>query len=297
MAPEPISKGFQRSANITFLRDLEEYQKETWWNSVCARTTSKSASEMYEWLAGLPGMKEWLGERTLERLSKYDYSIPNKDWEDTLQFKWNELRDNPQIVSDRLPGLVQSAGEHPTELLITLIVSGETVKCYDGEFFFSATHPSYEEGKTFSNLYTGTGITTDAIKADFDACELGFLSLKKRNGHGVFSGANLEYTIAHPITMTANMKKVFATEKTEAGGTNEYYGRAKLQPITFLPGNSWYITISNRAQKPFIFQEREKITPEWDFTGKFMRKIVLYGVDGAYNVGFGHPHLAIKVKQ
>lgn len=297
--PEPISKGFQKQSKDFFFDSLEVATKDALHKKFCMLSTSTSASETYEWLAGLPGMKEWLDERQFESLKKHEYTINNRQWEAGLAF-WNyELEDNPSVVKDRIPGLVESAAEHPIELILEMSVKGETEKCYDEEPFFSAAHPSYLEGETFSNIISQTGTTVDNIKADFDSIVLAAISHRKTNGHSLFAVGSLEISILHPVALQANMEKVFDKKYlpgSDPEDPNDYYGKASHYPAAFLTGTTWYAYIINKAFKPLVFQERQKLKAEWDLTQKFMKNKSFFGVDARYNVGYGLPQLGYIVK-
>lgn len=295
--PDPISKRFQQQSTQFFLDDLEEKNAKAIHKRLCMFTTSTSAANTYEWIGGMPGVNEFLDQRYVKSLKKFDYTIKNRKWESTLGFDNDELDDAPAVVKERIPTLSEAAAEHPQELLLELMAAGEVELCYDKLPFFHAAHPSYKDGITFSNIVTQSGTTDDNIKEDFDNIVLAAISLKKTNGHSLFPIGSLEWVIIHPTTLNAKMDNVFNKQYISGSASpNDYFQKAEHFPAAFLTGTSWYAFIVNKAIKPFVFQQRKKMNAQWDFSEKFGKDKSFFGVDGRYNAGLGIPQLAFKSK-
>jgi len=128
---------------------------------VATTVPSSTASNEYGWLGQFPGMKEWIGDRVINQLKAYDYTIKNKDWEDTVVVDRNDIKDdNIGIYGPMFEELGRSASAHPDQLIFALLKAGFTTPCYDGQNFFDTDHPVLDEAgepQSVSNSGGGSG--------------------------------------------------------------------------------------------------------------------------------------------
>lgn len=104
----------------------------------------------YGWLGAFPKMREWLGQRTVHRLAAHRYKIVNRNFEQTMAVKRDEIDDDTYgFYGPLFEELGKAAGELPDELVFTLLREGFTAPCYDGVNFFAVDHP------------VGDGVTKD----------------------------------------------------------------------------------------------------------------------------------------
>jgi hypothetical protein len=61
---------------------------------VATKVTSTTGKEEYGWLGKFPGIREWIGERVLNNLTKSDYAIKNRDFELTIGVERNDIEDD-----------------------------------------------------------------------------------------------------------------------------------------------------------------------------------------------------------
>jgi phage major head subunit gpT-like protein len=122
---------------------------------------STTSQEMYAWMATLPGFREWIGDRVMNNIRTYDYTIKNKKWEDSFAVKREELMDDQIGLYGPLSQMMGQAGaQHPQELVDALLLSGFSTNCYDGQYFFDTDHPVYDTNgalQTVSNFQGGSG--------------------------------------------------------------------------------------------------------------------------------------------
>lgn len=120
---------------------------------------SNKASNTYAWLGTTTSFREWLGDRVIQNLQNHDYTIKNKDFENTIAVKVNDIKDDDiGIYTPIIQSLGRDAKLHPDELVFTLLKDGTTEKCYDGQPFFSASHPGVGSDRkkgTVSNFQSG----------------------------------------------------------------------------------------------------------------------------------------------
>jgi len=128
---------------------------------VATTVPSDGASEIHGWLGQLPGVREWVGDRVINRMSLHGFEIYNKDWELTEAVARNSIQDDKVgIYALRFTNMGQSARAHPPAMVWPLLAQGFANKCYDGKNFFSAAHPGFNAkgNKTaVSNMQDGSG--------------------------------------------------------------------------------------------------------------------------------------------
>jgi phage major head subunit gpT-like protein len=163
-----LNKGF----NVSFNKGLSSAP--SYYRKVAMTTKSGTGEETYAWLGQLPKLREWLGDRVLKNLTAHGYAIKNKLFESTVKVPRVSIEDDQYGVYGPLfEELGLAAGEHPDELIFSLLAAGFSIPCYDGQYFFDTDHPVKNEDGTessVSNFGGGSGAawylldTTRAIK-------------------------------------------------------------------------------------------------------------------------------------
>jgi phage major head subunit gpT-like protein len=103
---------------------------------------STTRSMDYGWLGKLPNIREWLGDRVVNNLTRFAYSIDNRDWEGTLEVDRNDIEDdNLGIYSGYIAELGSTAQAHKDRLVWPMLNNGFSSLCYDGQNFFDTDHP------------------------------------------------------------------------------------------------------------------------------------------------------------
>lgn len=130
------------------------------WSKLATLVPSSTRENLYSWLGSLPSMREWLGPRQAKKIGQHDYRLVNKKFESTVEISRDDVEDN--VAADA--GMVFSemgavAALHPDEIVFGLLNGGAAADalCYDGQPFFSASHPRQHDGGTASNIDTGGG--------------------------------------------------------------------------------------------------------------------------------------------
>lgn len=146
----------------------------TFWRDIAMEIPSSTREQNYGWLAQLPKLREWVGDRVINSLAVHGYAIKNKKYESTIAIGRDDIEDDQYGVFGPLVSeMGQAAAEHPDEILGALLASGFTTLCFDGLSFFNAAHPIApfsNTSATASNVQTGSGApwflldTTRAIK-------------------------------------------------------------------------------------------------------------------------------------
>lgn len=112
------------------------------WDKVSMVVPSNTKSETYGWMGKVTSFREWVGDRVLQNLSASSYQIFNKDFENTVVVDRNDILDDTLgVYSPIMRQLGEDARVHRDKLVFSLMKSGFTTNCYDGQYFFDTDHP------------------------------------------------------------------------------------------------------------------------------------------------------------
>ena len=131
-------------------------EQNTGFTELAFQAASNNKSNSYAWLRQLGSMREFVGDRVIEQMSGDTYTIVNKKWERTIAVLEDDIKDDQYgVYAPMAEDLGMAAMSHRAELLYDLLANGETEKCYDGQPFFSTSHPSEDGLPAQSNLIAG----------------------------------------------------------------------------------------------------------------------------------------------
>lgn len=278
-----LTTGYSAAFNKAMSEVRTEHQK------IATTVPSSTAENSYKWLGQLPGLREWIGEREIQHLDSYGYTIRNKKFERTLCVPRDDIEDDQYgIYTPLFASMGEAAGEHPDELVFGLLAAGFSEKCYDGKTFFAADHKS--GSKTFSNK--GTKKFNRDAYLEARAAIMGLTGDKDK-----------------PLNLVPDLLVVSPKYEMEArevlmaemidGTSNVLRGTAELLVSTQLAGTNedkWFLLCTKKFLKPIILQIRKKIKftqlTRDDDLNVFMHDEFLYGADGRDNVGFGFWQMA-----
>lgn len=116
-------------------------------DDIAMTVPSSTASNEYGWLGEVPDMREWIGDRVINQFEGHGYTIKNRDWEQTVAVKRNDIEDdNLGLYSTKFSAMGRATASHPAKLAYGLLKAGFTTNCYDGQFFFDTDHPVLDAG-------------------------------------------------------------------------------------------------------------------------------------------------------
>ena len=120
---------------------------------IVASTTSE---EQYGWLGQFPGLREWVGERTVQGIREHGYTVKNKKFEATVEVARDNIEDDKfGVYSPLFSEMGRAAASHPATLVFDLLKKGFAQKCFDGQYFFDTDHDV--QGASVSNDGGGAG--------------------------------------------------------------------------------------------------------------------------------------------
>lgn len=267
---------------------------------------STGEQETYAWMADVPRFREWLGERTYNNLAAHNYTLLNKDWEDSFAVPRNKIEDDSYgIFGSRFQALGEASRLWPDDMLLTALEAGDTSLCYDGQYFFDTDHPTnlFDVNMgTQANLLTGAALT----QTTYYAAKAAMQKFKSESGEkmGIIPDLlivppALEKT-AKEIIKADTIAQVFGSNTAAAAPSNVSKGDVDVMVWERLTSDTtWYLLCTKKPVKPFVFQQRK--APEFVDKGTdsrdedvFKRKQFLYGADSRGNMGYSLWFLAIQ---
>lgn len=278
-----ISKGFKKIFGSVFAKSEGTYR------SVATVVENvKTLTVNYAWLGDTPKMREWIGDKVLKDLKAFKYEITKKDWEATIEVDRDDIEyDNLGIVKPRIEAMAHEAGSHYDETLYEMIEGNGN--CYDGQPFFSSTHPVGEV--TFSNIGN-----KKLSQESFLAARVEMRGLVSESGKSLKINPKL---LIVPPELESEAIKILRAKVGANGESNITEGMADFLVVDDLTDpNAWYLIDDTRPLKPFIVQINKKpklvsMDSETD-ENAFMRKKYRYSAEAEDNCGFGLWQLAYK---
>lgn len=134
---------------------------ETTFGRIAMTVQSSTRHQAYPKLSELGPMREWVGERYVERLESDGFVITNRKFEKTVSVPVDDISDDQYgIYTPVVSDMGQVAAELPDDLVWEHLEKGFTTSHYDGQFFFDTDHPVENEAGievSVSNFQGGSG--------------------------------------------------------------------------------------------------------------------------------------------
>jgi phage major head subunit gpT-like protein len=125
----------------------------SWLNGVANMFNSDQESETYKFLGQSPAMREWIGGRQAKGFSGQGLTILNKHYEATIEVeKRDARRDKTAQIQARIDEFADRSVTHWASLVSALILTGASVACYDGQFFYDTDHSEGDSGTQSNSI-------------------------------------------------------------------------------------------------------------------------------------------------
>ena len=287
--------GFQQIFKRGFEAADLEYRK------FSTEVRSTTAVEVYPFLEQFGGMREWIGDRQLKNVSSQKKKVANRDFEDNVIVKKNDIEDDKYgLYSSLIQDLGTAANSIWGELAYQALLGGDVDTWVDELPFFSAAR-KYGEDSTIDNLGTA------ALSMEtYGAARLKMLQYRGHNGRALKVMPRLLIVgpenegVAFDILknarrLTAEVVGDSDNQKTISGSIeNRYAGTAEILVSQEL-GKEWFLCDVSKSLKPVVIQKRKepkltRLDAEND-ESVFMRKEFIYGTDCRGEAFLSMPHL------
>jgi len=141
-----VLNGLRTALRGEFKQRFLELDADPVWKILATIIPSTTTSNTYGWLGAFPQMREWVGDRVIRDISEAAYQIFNQKWESTLGVDRTYIEDD-NLGQFRV--LARSMADEYARFmnrhLAKLILEGFINLCYDGQPFFSDSHPVFQD--------------------------------------------------------------------------------------------------------------------------------------------------------
>jgi len=261
---------------------------------------STGETENYDWLGDIPAMEEWLGDRVIKQLTGFKYSIINKWWSAAIEMHRSQfVNDKLGLIRPRIAGFGEAGKRNRDKLIFELLKGGFAALCYDGGYFFRATHA--ESGTNQSN--TATAAYSKA------AVETGIAAMGAfTSDTGVPLNITPNVLVVHPTNylqalsdMNSQQVVVTALGSTSAvaqAGAQNAISTMGIQVVKtpYIESNDWFLLDTTKPVKPLILQINTPMEVSSIFNPEsehvFKTNKFLFGAQEYCNAGYGLWQLA-----
>ncbi len=154
----PALRALYTAVKTAFAEGRQTYTPK--YERIATVVPSTTASEDYAWLGEFSRLREWIGDRQVNKMSLHSYTLKNRKFEGTEGIASEYIEDDTiGVLMPKFQDMGYAAATHPDELVFEALAKGDSSLCYDGQNFFDEEHPVGEgENETLvSNLQTGAG--------------------------------------------------------------------------------------------------------------------------------------------
>ena len=249
-----------RTLRTSLRKDFQKGYTETevFWRMLATMVPSTTKKNTYGWMAALPSMREWLGERVVHNLAAHSYEVANRRFELTLGVDRDDIEDdNLGVYSMVFEQAGNSTAKHPDQLVVELLKTAQALVCFDGQNYFDTDHP-------VNGVDTSAGVYSN-YRTSFALTQANFLTLRA----AILSqlneaGRNLQVspgTMLIPPALEGAAIDIVAKEKTTGGMDNTTYKMADYKVIPELAGEdtTWYLGDFSKPIKPIVYQLRRAL--------------------------------------
>lgn len=302
--PTPITGSALSAAyqNFNFLFQRGAKNTSVWHPRVAMQVPSSTEEEIYPWMQGLLNMRRWKGERKVQVLGANSYRLKNEPFEQTIGV------DRTKIQNEKLGlfgSLFEQMGERrakfPDIFVKEAIQNGHTEACWDGEPFFSNSHPidpNRSSAGTFDNLHS-----LALTEANFNTVYGAMAEVADESGTPM--GLTPDLLVVPMALRTTALEIVKAplrgvTGEGSKSNVNENVVEVLVLPELASEPTAWYLMRTRGPLKPFIYQLRSDSglvrRDSLDCDPVFNHDRNEYGVTVSAAFGYGLPCLAAKSK-
>lgn len=223
------------------------------------RTSSTAAQEVHHWLGAFPGMKEFMGEITIENIAAHNYTIPNKEWYDAIAVKQADIERDAAggvgLYGPRFQIMGDIARQHEGERVADLICNGFSRTCYTGKNFFDTDHEPIKGGTKFSNVGT-----KKLSQTNFRAGRVNLKQRRNAAGRAMKLGRDLVLLVGAKQEDVA--REILTAERLANGATNVDRDSARLivwPEIDVINEYFWALFDAASLMKPVIVQDEKAL--------------------------------------
>lgn len=265
------------------------------WDKVAMRVPSTGKQNDYSWLSNFPKMRKWIGDKAVQSLAAFKYTVINDDWEATVEVDRNDIEDdNLGIYAPQAQMAGYSAKQLPDEIIFALINGGFSNTCYDDKAFFATDHKVGKASVSNKGTTDLSFASLAAAQSSYGAARTALRKMKDDEGRPLNITPNI---LLVPPALEDTGRALLTSDRLEDGKPNPYKGTAELVTDARLASDkAWFVLDTTKPVRPFFYQERkapnfvQQTDPQSE--NVFMRKKFKFGAEARAAGGYGFWQLA-----
>lgn len=260
-----------------------------------------------EWLGSFAEMREWLDEKTTQKIFKGEFSIPIQGYEMTWSFDRKKLR-RANALGASFVAQIQSQVERfaKGKLRLVMDVFRQNPLTYDGQNLFDAAHVHPSGKGTYSNLLTPNWVDPANPTIDEAKQFLHDAQARLTDNMGidaeVMDAAEIDKNLVVTVHNSAAFSKfnLVRTMPRIDNAENEWMGGFKLlRDFHPTSGQESYLEVQfsagTKGPRPVIFViDEEPSQLAIDETEVFKRRKISMGFEAWYGVKAGWPQVVLQ---
>lgn len=261
------------------------------------------SSETHAFLASIPRMREWLGDKTIQNAGAYGFNVVNKDFELTLEVDRNKIEDDSLgVYNPIVDQMGVSARKLYDDLLVDELRNGHARLCYDGQYLFDTDHPISKLDPSISGTQANYAASGVALTLDNYVAKRAVMMAFKGDNNKELGIVPDTLIVPPQLENTARLiveaeNVINTTGATPGAGaanqTNVMRGTAKVIVIPELAADAttWYLADMSKPMRPFVKQVRRAASfvalDDPRAPNVFWRKQFVFGAEARGNIGRG----------
>jgi phage major head subunit gpT-like protein len=238
----------------------------TWNGQIATEMPSSSRQVTYGWLARIPIMRKWLGERQIHALATHSRTVTNEKFELTDSLSVDDVEDDQfGLFNMNLSFMAAQAAKWKDQMIAQLLRDATSITGYDGKAIYATDHPvnggdvsGGPTGTAQSNLNLNKALTYD----NYVAARAQMMSFVGEDGQPLGVVPNL---LVVPPQREGDAKLILEADflsgiqaNTTAPQANTYKGSAKILVVPELADkpNNWWLLDTTKVVKPYLLQIR-----------------------------------------
>lgn len=250
--------------NTSYIKGLQSAPSR--YKEVAMVVPSTTSATTYAWLGQFPKLREWVGDRVIMNLQAHSYAVHNRLFESSVSIKRTEVEDDQYgIYGPLMEEMGRAAGDHPDELIFTLLAQGFNTTCYDGQYFFDTDHPV--DGTSVSNMQAGTDTpwflldTSRAIKPLLfqERLPYSFQSLTAESDENVYKRDEYHYGVRARANAGFGLWQLAFSSQSSLDATNYASARSAMMSLKSEEGRPMGIVPNKLVVGPSMEQAGRKL--------------------------------------
>lgn len=290
-----------QNLRATYNQAFADASAATNWQAVATEQSTTGIQELFNWLGELPNWRRWVGDKFIQSMTAYGYTITLEEFETTIAVSRRDLEaDRLGIYAAKARANGELAAYYPQERVFDLLNNAFTATCFDGKPYFATDHPALTKAgaaTTFSNKLTValSAATQAAAQASLGAAKTALLSMKNSQGRPI---RVRDVRLLVPIALGDVANALYTADRLEDGKINLYKGQFPVEVCPDLSSaTAWYLAGSAGGLRPIVHVVRKSPTsvevtdPNDSYV--MTRGEFLFGQEADSAAGFTFPQLAV----